>query len=807
MKMRSNEKLWGLMAGAAAKASVALAAVALACTVRADTYFDGKYVWNYKLSESGQFVEICSDDDHYVAVYPKPFGALAIPPTICGKPVVRIGEWAFYNCEDLSRVAIPGTVKSIGESAFYECRNLVGITLAHGVGRIERAAFSNCNSLKDVTIPDSVVEIETDAFCNDSALTSATLSANLKNIPEALFYNTKIGSAIIPPGVTSIETAAFSMDKNPLAVRRTLKTVAIPRTVESIAERSFPGYAPDVVYVANGDTERIRGLLRDSEGSIAETFNIVEDSEYGTWEDDEGHYWTYRITCGEAEIGNGVKSAIWNGTEGEVEIPPYIDGYQVTRIAANAFFGCSKLTAVHIPDSVKSIGEDAFCRCNGLANSKGLVIVRDVLYGYFGTASSVKVPSSVKRIVGSAFSGAKDLTDVTIGDSVAEIGDNVFAGCNALEKIHVGYGMSYYFTALITRPGTSAPFKFVEPSNPSVCTVSFDVNGGKECDYDAAGVAFGDAIGRLPEATRKGYSLVGWYTKKGAKLKTTDIIEKNAKYFARWTPNTYTIKYDANGGSGTMSKTKATYDKTVVLKANAFTRKNCKFIGWSKQKDATAATYANREVVKNLSSKAGGTVTLYAVWERYTYTVKFNANGGNGKTQKQKIGCGLTTALAKNEYTLDCYRFAGWSTKKGGPIVYKNKAKVKDLAKKGETVTLYAVWYPAKWATGTFTGKGMLNDKAMTVTLTVSSEGKISGKFVRNKDKKSGTFKANGYDYVSDDKELVAIASIKFGGKKYKIDIGVRESDTESDAEDRVDITVFSTGNGHKKCGWANLSN
>ena len=783
--------------GNVVKIIVAGAAVAFACSAQAETYFDGQYVWNYR-SIGNSFVEICRGED-CPAISPLPKDVLYIPSMICGKPVTSIGAFAFSSCSDMIGVAIPNTVRTIGEHAFYSCKSLRLLSIPYGVENIERSAFCWCSALTEVTIPDSVTSIGHDAFAECFELTNATLSANLKNIPEAAFYETRLRRAIVPNGVTNIDTAAFSV------INHALKTVSIPKTVVSIGEWSFVGLKPDVVYVANGDTDRIRGLLKDSGDDVNGSFNMVEDSEYAVVRDDDGHDWTYRITCGEAEIGNGIKSAIYSGTEGEVSVPEHIDGYKVTRIAANAFIGCSKLTAVNIPSGVKHIGDDAFFRCSGMANSKGLVVVRDVLYGYFGTGTSVKVPSAVKRIVALAFSGAKALTDVTIGDDVVKIGDQVFFGCQALESIHVGYGRSRYVAAMMPRPGTTAQYKYVEPSQPTVCIVKFDANGG-ECDYDAAGVAYGKAIGALPGAERKGYSLAGWYTQKtsGTKLKKTTTFTKKATCYARWTTNIYKIKFNSNGGKGKMETLAAAYDKTVKLTANAFTRKNCTFKGWSKKKDATEATYANKAKVSNLSSKDGGTVTLYAVWKHHTYTVKFDANGGNGKTVKQKVNCGESTALDKNTYTCDGYRFAGWATTKNGPVVYKNKAKVTDLAKKDATVTLYAVWKPAKWALGTFTGTGKIDDQKMTVTLTVSSEGKISGKFVRDKDKKTAAFKADDFEgYLEDENGLWAKSTMKFGSKKYSLDIRVTKSGL-SDDEGSADIEVLYK---NTRCGRAEVFN
>ena len=110
--------------------------------------------------------------------------------------------------------------------------------------------------------------------------------------------------------------------------------------------------------------------------------------------------------------------------------------------------------------------------------------------------------------------------------------------------------------------------------------------------------------------------------------------------------------------------------------------------------------------------------------------------------------------------------------------MYKNKASVKDLAKSDKSVTLYAVWKPKSWAVGTFTDKkGKIAGKAATVTLTVASDGKISGKFVRTSDNKAFSFKADAFTTFSDG-ALCVTTTIAYGSKTCDLDISVWQEET-----------------------------
>jgi len=436
-----------------------------------------------------------------------------------------------------------------------------------------------------------------------------------------------------------------------------------------------------------------------------------------------------------------------------------------TYIQNGMFQGCTELgrdsSTIIIPESVVHIGDQAFDGCSSLKN--------------------IVIPKGVVYIGEDAFGHCDGLTNLFISSSVAYIGS--FTGCDHLERVTAPLSlkplieaMEIFDEGIVTYyEGDSAQWW-----NDGYI-VTFDANGGTVAESERA-VAKGKAVGELPKPVRTGYTFNGWYTKAsgGTKVKMTTKVTKDVTYYAQWTANKYAIKFNANGGTGTMKSLAAIYGKNVTLTANAFKRTNWTFLGWATKKDATEAKYTNKQKVKNLTATDGKTVTLYAVWKRNTYTVKFNANGGTGATQKQTLNCGSSVKLAKNAYTREGFTFAGWATTKGGKVVYKNKATVKDLAKNGKSVTLYAVWKPAKWAVGTFSGKGDIGStnaakrKTAKVTLTVASDGKISGKFVRKSDKKSFAFKADVFTEFSEG-ALRVTTTIKYDSKKCDLDIAVAQ--------------------------------
>ncbi|HXJ55134.1 MAG TPA: leucine-rich repeat domain-containing protein, partial [Verrucomicrobiae bacterium] len=96
--------------------------------------------------------------------YTGPGGAVAIPDTINGMPVTRIGDLAFYNYTRLTSVTIPNSVTNIGDYAFAGCTNLTSVTIPNSVTSIAGLAFWNCSSLTEVYFQGNAPSVGYGAF-------------------------------------------------------------------------------------------------------------------------------------------------------------------------------------------------------------------------------------------------------------------------------------------------------------------------------------------------------------------------------------------------------------------------------------------------------------------------------------------------------------------------------------------------------------------------------------------------------------------------------------------------------------------
>ena len=202
--------------------------------------------------------------------------------------------------------------------------------------------------------------------------------------------------------------------------------------------------------------------------------------------------------------------------------------------------------------------------------------------------------------------------------------------------------------------------------------------------------------------TRSGYKFSGWATSASggiaysnkASVKNLDTgIDATVNLYAVWAANNYSVKFNANGGSGTMPNQSFVYGEAKNLTVNAFTRTGYTFQGWATSASGTKV-YSDKQSVKNLTSSNNGTVNLYAVWAANNYIVKFDANDGSGAISNQSFVYGEVKNLTANAFTRTGYTFQGWATSASGEeVVYSDSQSVSNLTKESNgIVNLYAIW-------------------------------------------------------------------------------------------------------------------
>lgn len=215
---------------------------------------------------------------------------------------------------------------------------------------------------------------------------------------------------------------------------------------------------------------------------------------------------------------------------------------------------------------------------------------------------------------------------------------------------------------------------------------------------------YGEAARELLPMSRTGYTLRGWAESADStevKYQPRELVanlatEGYVHLYALWTPISYSVAFDKNGGSGSMDPLTPKYGESFTVPACEFEKKGCVFGYWSAVINNVTTNFEVGATVSNLTSEAGATVTFKAEWTGY-YTVAFDANGGEGTMTNLTFEQDVEYALPSNAFTKTGYGFYGWATNLNDAVTLKkpictNEEAVVNLAAAGETCMLYAEW-------------------------------------------------------------------------------------------------------------------
>ncbi len=377
--------------------------------------------------------------------------------------VTSIGDSAFSHCTNLTSVTIPDSVTSIAGWAFLECSSLTSVTIPNTVTSIGPATFSGCSSLTSVTIPDSVTSIGYGAFYGCSSLTSVTLPDSVTSINAEVFYEcTSLSSVTIPDSVTSIDDFAFndcssltnvtipnsvtSIGEGAFSGCSSLTNVTIPDSVTSIGEGAFCCDSLKSVTIGSGLSFNSLSSSHLLDNDATEAITVTENNK--VYASKDGVLYTYNMStllrCPEAKASVTIPDSVISiGDEAfcmcvrltSVTIPD-----SVIIIGEDAFQLCENLTSMTIPDSVTSIGGWAFCGCSSLTSVTIPDSVTSIGEGAFkecDSLTSMTIPSNVTSIAESVFDSCRSLTSVTIPNTVTSIGDDAFYWCECLTSVNI----------------------------------------------------------------------------------------------------------------------------------------------------------------------------------------------------------------------------------------------------------------------------------------------------------------------------------------------------------------------------------
>lgn len=523
--------------------------------------------------------------------------------------ITHIGDKAFKNCIQLTSFSNLNNLEFIGIEAFYNCYNLTFMHISEDVEYIGENAFGKCNDLNisvnsrnqyycsennilydksktsiigsgkiepSIIIPESVSHINSYAFADNSNLENVhfyhsiligiNAFANCTNLQSVYFY-----SADLP----NLGTNAFANNNFSLYV---------PFNRQSDYAKAFAKYTNKIdsmqVEVEFRNENKVIDNKKIYYGSVIENASlpIKEGHTFEGWYDVNGEKYVDKY-------GNGVK-LVDKTNKIVLESHWAIKSYYI-KLNGNGY--------------VTWLGP------KGISNVKC-----DIEYGTI--ISAINLIAEFKATKqgykeGQIFDHFEYQNNTINWSSIPDLGDD---------------GLIIEITPVWINEIHTIYFK---------TSTDVSINELKQ--------EYGKSISLPLGIKRKGYSFAGWYNNPnftGTKIEWVtmpDLTPKNnnntyseaqsngsVQLYAKWIEIRYTVKYNANGGTGSMSSSTHYYTTEKALSANKFTRTGYDFIGWSLTSNG-AKKFDDKAVVKELTEQSS--ITLYACWKAKTFRLQFFA--------------------------------------------------------------------------------------------------------------------------------------------------------------------------------------
>ena len=219
-------------------------------------------------------------------------------------------------------------------------------------------------------------------------------------------------------------------------------------------------------------------------------------------------------------------------------------------------------------------------------------------------------------------------------------------------------------------------------------TVTYNANGGSGAPGDQIKWHGTKLTLSTSEPTRSGYDFSKWNTNSsgtGTSYNSggTYFANSNVTLYAVWELKSYTITYNANGGSGAPENQNKTHGVNLTISTTEPSKNGYNFKGWSLTRGGNVYYTAGSTCGKNED------LTLYAVWELKSYTITYNANGGSGAPSAQNKTHGANIAISTTKPTKNGYDFLLWATTPSGDY---NSYNPGDTYSDNANITLYARW-------------------------------------------------------------------------------------------------------------------
>ncbi|MCL2630592.1 MAG: leucine-rich repeat protein [Firmicutes bacterium] len=418
------------------------------------------------------------------------FAQSGLSSIIIPNSVTFIGNGAFADCKDLASINIPygvtaigsstfvgsglqsielhGNITHIGDYAFYACENLTDVVLHDGITHIGEQAFYACRNLTSIVLPDTISSIGEYAFTSCIRLVSINIPLGVTGLSNYLFnWAYGMPSFVIPNHVTSIGTGAFANCFG-------LQSVAIPATVLSVGADAFANCHQLEIFL---EFSAVPSSWHSNwNPSNRPVFFYSAQSQANHWRYVNGVPALWEVTVGlQYSLNSNGYSSWWlvlgmgTATDSHLRIPAIhlglpvigIEGYafqnqtNITRVTlpeglvflnGGAFSNCKNLTSVFIPSTMAAVSYHVFEGCSALESivisadnatykSEGNCVIRKYDNALVAGCKTSVIPNYVTKIADGAFYNCDGLTNISIPNSVSEIGYSAFSGSGIISII------------------------------------------------------------------------------------------------------------------------------------------------------------------------------------------------------------------------------------------------------------------------------------------------------------------------------------------------------------------------------------
>lgn len=366
----------------------------------------GMMITGYSGSQTDVSIPSSIDGKNVIAISKYAFGrhseitSINIPST-----VTFLGEYCFTGCTRITEFIVPAHIKELPERAFYGCTGLTNVQFHNQFEKLGSCTFYNCKNLTEVELPESMTDYGLSNFgVSDSSYKNRCLIYCRGDKPaDKKYIYILFGEKTVP-----IWNFYEKLDTNYVVCKKGSDTYLayIGTTTEtyssSVTIDSYQGYKIGVI----------------CEGAFSK--------------------WPYLKSV---TIGNGVRSIETSAFEKRtnLETITFSSGSSLEYIGYDAFYGCSKLTSISIPNTVTQIDGYAFYGCSKLETVSFPTNIKVIANGIFAGCkllTSFNLYEGIEAIETTAFNGT-GLTEVKIPRSCKELGSSVFSDCSSLTTAYV----------------------------------------------------------------------------------------------------------------------------------------------------------------------------------------------------------------------------------------------------------------------------------------------------------------------------------------------------------------------------------